>query len=667
MTGRAVRSFDVFDTCVARTRARPEEVIEAVVAGLVPRDAPDRLELIADVARRRLSAEVDARAALDADAVGIGQIYDQLGDLSDAGLDNARLLDAELAFERSESRPVRAGIERVGAARRTGARIVFISDMYLPEDLIRELLLAFGAAEPGDGLYVSGTLGVSKASGALFGRVLAGEGIDAGDLIHCGDDAWTDDAVPRRLGIGVEPLVLARPNRLEAEMSARSSSDRLTRARVTGLARAVRVAHSDDDRVRAAGTALIADVVAPLLTGFVAWVLETARADGVERLHFVSRDAQIMLAIARELAGPDAPECSYLYGSRHAWFLPGVERLDRDGLRFVLEPTWGLRTPRTLLAKLDLDAAELAGPLGAHGLEPDQVLDAEGIERFWALVDELRPTIEAGIAGARELAVEYLDQEGVTGPRPAALVDIGWNLSSQSALRQMLSAAGREEAVRGYYLGAGRWRKPISRSGPFRAYCREDHRSDHDYLPEAWLLRNSSLVEQVFTMADHGSCIGYRRAGDRVEPVLRDWNAAAGQQDYVRHLHATVVAFAREVAGTPLAGPDHAVLRHAALAAGRLAIEEPRREDAQALAWLPVGDDQNDSRVRPLAEPLGLSDLSRKVKVKLRRMPRDAFADSTWREGSVALSPAPYRTAFRAGKRLSGAPPLRRLVARIRG
>lgn len=61
-------------------------------------------------------------------------------------------------------RPIASTKRRIQLLRAAGERIVFASDMYLPQDAIQCMLLNAAIAAPGDPVYVSSELGVNKRS-----------------------------------------------------------------------------------------------------------------------------------------------------------------------------------------------------------------------------------------------------------------------------------------------------------------------------------------------------------------------------------------------------------------------------------------------------------------------------------------------------------------------
>jgi FMN phosphatase YigB (HAD superfamily) len=636
-------SFDVYDTLLVRAHARPVDVLRAAAERAVPGppERPGRAELVAELSRRRDEAERRALDRLGVDAVGLEAIYAELEGLRELGVDPARLRDAELEVEDEDVRPVRAGTDRVESARAAGRRVLFVSDMYLPAERIRTVLERLGVARPEEPLYVSGELGVDKRRGGLFDHVLREEGLRPDELVHTGDDPVTDDATPRSRGIAVEPLTSAKLDRFERAVVADLGVPRAVAARIAGATRAARATNAPEGGPGEQAASVAANVAGPLFASFVAWVLQTAREEGIERLYFVARDAQVMLRVGERLRRDGDPEMRYLYGSRQAWLLPAVERVDRASLRWILEPD--LAPPRALLAKLEIAADEVADELGSHGIEPDQRLHERSLDRFWAFLAAIEPLILDRAARARSLVEEYLEQEGLRGSGRWALVDVGWRLTAQAALRRILG----EEPL-GLYLGVSRERRPIAETGGYRAFLVEDDEPHAGHLNEGWLWRSTTLVEQVLAIADHGSCRGYRRDGERVVPVLRELRPDPRRAALCECFQTTIVQCAEELHRGGLLDEHVEHVRAAALLSGRALVFHPTRAEADALGWIPVTDDQNETRTTELAPPLTPADVIARGRGAIGRpVPRDFETESRWPEASVERGPAATRAALR--------------------
>ena len=147
----------------------------------------------------------------------------------------------ELDIERDQLLPNSAVAQQVARLRSAGARMIFASDTYFPETFVREQLSRYGLIEAGDALYVSNSTGVAKWTGALFKVILEREAIAPGDLLHYGDDAETDVAVPRRLGIKATLITDALINTWEDAVLWKRAGRRMPKSLLAGSMRAFRL------------------------------------------------------------------------------------------------------------------------------------------------------------------------------------------------------------------------------------------------------------------------------------------------------------------------------------------------------------------------------------------------------------------------------------------
>lgn len=162
-------SFDVFDTLVVRPFLKPADLFvlmeQEVQQVLGCRDLPDFSAL-------RHAAEVQARRVhAGREDITLTQIYEQLGCLT--GLDQERLAllcDMEIAYEQRYCFRRENAKRLWDAAIAAHKRVIVISDMYLPTETIASILAKNGY-EGYTGLFVSGDVGKTKASGHLFEHV----------------------------------------------------------------------------------------------------------------------------------------------------------------------------------------------------------------------------------------------------------------------------------------------------------------------------------------------------------------------------------------------------------------------------------------------------------------------------------------------------------------
>lgn len=486
----ATASFDLLDTLLVRPVADPHEIFR-----LVERDLAAPGWAVA-----RAEAERAARTLKPSREVDLDEIY-AAPPLNRWRADLPRFRAKELEWE-STMRLDPVAVARVLAARAEGARILYITDMYLPREFFLARLAPVWAA--GDTLLISHEAGDSK--GRTWWKSLA----DAHPRpwLHLGDNPHGDVAMPRRHGIRAELWTRSRPNPLEKHL-ARDNPDAPLVPGISRLARLSRPADAPD--IWDDG----ANVSGPFCHGFVRWILHDARERGIERVLFLSRDGQLPEKVARRLraADPTLPESVYLCGSRHAWYLALFDPA------LPAHRQWVNHIPRPTIAgmfeNLDLDPLDLEPVLLRLGHPRDTWDSPLTIPARHGVWDRLARDSEAAAYFARHrarrlaLALAYLRAQGVFDSPRLALVDIGWSGTMHQAFVQLLThAPGPHPHVRGYFFGLHQ-----NLTADRDCFHLRPGRWPH------WLSAFPSVIEMLVP-GDHGQTLGYQAADGAATPVF---------------------------------------------------------------------------------------------------------------------------------------------------
>jgi len=450
-----IASFDVFDTLLVRNVTRPEDVFLDIGSRLAHEGSelsPESWQTI------RIAAEEQARQQSRTREVQLKEIYQHIKEnLSWTSQQCTHAMDLEIKAERDAIHPVPGGLHAVSAARQQGLAIAFLTDMYLPQEVIQSILVEFGFFQEGDLLLVSSAQRCSKADGKLFHLLAAKQDVRLDQILHHGDNRHSDIAMPRSLGVRVQPMTAACPNRYETQLQGAPLSGAFF-SRLAGAARMARLLEPGHLNPQEACIHDVSSGVAgPILLGYLYWVLTQAERLGIQRLYFISREGQILRNIAAELvkALSLSVELRYLYGSRQAWFVrePNSQR---------------------------------------HGMPPS--VDGNTSSRTW------------------ELARDYLLQESLCDGTPWAMVDLGWKGRLQYALGNLLSE-NSQEPITGFYFALD---KNHLRRDHDRLFTYHTGRDPH--LLVSWLTYAALL--ELFTAADHGQVIGYQAKEHGIQPQL---------------------------------------------------------------------------------------------------------------------------------------------------
>lgn len=222
-------SFDVFDTALFRRCGEPHAIFDIVAQSCE----------VSDFVRRRIEAEQRARK-IHGKRTNLEHIYECLElplEKSDGTRDAMRMIlkEMELNAERSNLRAKPEILRLYRQAAEAGIRVAFISDMYLPSEFLRKILVTAGykglensgfadaadsvsgsvagsasasaksgsaSAEPGQPQFVivSCEEGEEKTDGGLFKTAIEKHGWTKNSL-HIGDSIRHDFLGARRAGI----------------------------------------------------------------------------------------------------------------------------------------------------------------------------------------------------------------------------------------------------------------------------------------------------------------------------------------------------------------------------------------------------------------------------------------------------------------------------------
>lgn len=639
-----IHSFDVFDTCITRRYARPADLFYRLGMQLADRHASTskRYDFAAAFVEARIHAEhIANRHPAFRESATIQEIYVHFQLPGLRNINPKELADAEIALELDCLYPVAAARRLINSARMAGRKVVFISDMYLPASILRPVLSEFDLLRDHDRLYVSCDARVTKASGKLFRHVLQQESIEPHQLLHIGDNPHGDVEVPRGLGIAVNQFTEATLNRHEAAISGRGR--RLSigpqQSLIAALSRETRLQLSEPEMTSPALDRILYGTIAPFLIAYVAWVLNQARSKGIRRLYFVARDGEIMREIAMRLARPDDKiELRYLYGSRKAW-IPASLTTDSDAWSRALTPQGQINSMDNILRRAGLsatDRGDICRLLELGSRDTGRNLNALECAEFIQSIksnQRAHELLTAASSRERELVLRYLEQEGLCDPVPWALVDTGWALNCQAALKRILSPRlGAGFQPMGYYIALTRNRLSEVEAGTAVSFVPN---------PELVFCRRRTLVEHCLTPALHTSTQGYQSMDNLVKPVLGNEVRGEFEMAYVRRLHEICTREAELVGRNPV------LLEQLSLAASQTVelvekfILDPSKEDAQAMQSFSANADffHETGSVQPFCRPFRFRDLLQIIRMTLSEKSRLKRQPFIWLEGCCALSP----------------------------
>lgn len=545
-------TFDVFDTLIDR----PVET---------PADAYKFLETMAlqlsnglteDFYKVRLMAEVETRANSSAGEITLDEIYQAIAahyQLDDALTDRIKQAEIELEIGLIQTRP--AGKRLWDTAMRSGKPVSIISDMYLPAWVIGKMLEKAGYTGY-QKLYVSSEYGVRKKEGGLFDVVLAELDLSPEKIIHIGDNAAADIAMPKARGMLSFRLLRAldrmRGNPYYKEIfHPRRGAGEKPRSIIAGLIAAKLFdmpagAGAEETMFMGSPYNLGYAAIGPMLVGYMQWLTRQAQKEGLGRLYFLSREGWVLKQVydALNKDNPQAVPSHYLYSSRRAVRVASI-RNQNDILNVASQPysdgvTVGqLLSYRFGLSAEHIDPAILSRFGYQHCDEKLGITSADKV-RFSRLCQGLHAGILAQATRERSAYLRYLTEAGLMDEQKAGIVDIGWKANMQGSLGALLG-----KPLHGYYYatlqGAESW---LAKGQHLSAYAGDfvtlENRSS--------AVNNRHLVEFLTCHIERSLVsMSVDPAGNLVR-TYRDEPNHAMRAKLIDEVHNGAICFARDVA-----------------------------------------------------------------------------------------------------------------------
>lgn len=506
-------SFDVFDTLIKRSVAKPTDLF-ALMENHLTNTQP---KIPAGFARERVRAEKDAYEDSQ-HPVSLEEIYSKLRQVYGEYTDE--LMGLEIQMELMGCRPNQQYVNLFHQCTASGKTVVLISDMYLPSQVITQMLNKCGIRGY-KSLFVSCECGARKRDGSLFRFVLKELCIRPGELVHIGDNLRGDFLVPRLMGI---KTILVGNDQRHICKSPQSFQ------REAELAyRTMRACMRNSSQGMTQYEKMGCEFFGPQLYGFTQWLADRLRQDEIKDVYFLARDGYMLKRAFDELH-IEGIRTNYMYCSRRAFQVP-LLWLDSD-IETVKDMFSFRRTMtiRRFFLQLGLDPDAYRPEIEECGIDLDRIYD---IKEFIRIVEELYGSIRADvIQNAKEeyeALMTYL--RSLDFQEKIAVVDIGFHGTIQYCLERLLKKELSEIQVKGYYLNASK--KYVNKYGiAVEGYVYRDQ--PYDLLFEAQFLSQDGSLKR-FKLED-GKSVSILEAPEYTEngqglldevPIIREYQTGA--------------------------------------------------------------------------------------------------------------------------------------------
>lgn len=500
-------SFDIFDTLITRKVATPKGIF--VLMKDIINQSPQFADLPNDVKTNFFNYRTNSEFYLR-------QINNQWNDGKDISLDmiynhiqhtyfltneqTQAIKELEIQLELDNIIPIKENIEKLKVLLEKGKRVVLISDMYLPEYIIKEMLLKCDPVLCQVKLYLSSTLGFMKTKQALFHYVKEQENVEFREWTHMGDNKFADFFCARKLGIKAVLYPYVKFKEYEKSLLVANSQNSFVQISL-GCAKNIRLNKFPNDEKAQLGASL----AGPILFPYIYWLLDQAQKRGIERLYFIARDGYVMKLIADLIIKENnlPIKTKYIYGSRKAWRISALNLDDDELYREFIQFT--MYEPKKIPQAFGLTKEEFLSILpkklrNYSTSKPDKRL----AEYLYNNKDVLKFAIEKNKA-QKECVINYLKNTIDCTDDKFAFVDLDGSGLTQNCLARLMNNF-YDKNIKSFYYAVT------------PACCRSLNLEKYYY----YTLKRGNMgnMLELLTRAPHGQTLKYADKNEDYKPIL---------------------------------------------------------------------------------------------------------------------------------------------------
>lgn len=537
-----VISFDIFDTVIKRDCCDGKQLFDMMQKNLTVVNSNFK-----NFATNRVEAERKAREKSRREEITFEEIYEEFQSLYSAS-EIMLLQENEIKYEKALCKLNKHLSEVYKYCIKNNKRVIFISDMYLPLSVIKELLDMAGI-KVYEKIYLSSEIFKTKRTGTLYDHVIKDLKISPKDIVHIGDDLKRDVLMSRRSGIASIKIrhsayfnMMYNPNKIIGKKYVGdycALSSFIDNHFERGLM-------SDDHYFYRAGY----EMEGPLLVGFSKWLNNELNIRGIEKVFFLSRDGQIMQKAYTFLYGNNIVS-KYMYASRRSLIVPTLWMCNtfEEVVNSMFFPRIG--TISAFLKKLGLNEEIYSETIQKYGFDISKYYiysELFNSKTFRSFYDEIKREIYDNSKSEYDILVDYLKKIEFSGK--IAIVDIGWHGNMQKALVKICNQNNIPVEIYGFYLGLNPNVCDLV-DGQINASGFLFQKGNNENYFE--LQRNfSSIMEMMFT-ANHGSVRKFTEDENNIVPMLEPFEYSDSLSDLkdIQEIQRGALKFIQDVLTEP--------------------------------------------------------------------------------------------------------------------
>ena len=325
-------SFDIFDTLLIRPYVKPTDLFLHI----------EKLYKIKGFHKNRIEAEKLARGKyIDCEEITLNQIYEEIDDRYKGFKEIEIELEERILTIHKENKKI------YDYALSIGKKIIIVSDMYLPKNVIEKILIKNNYTNYYK-LYLSSDLMLTKASGNLYKYVIDDLNAEPSSIMHIGDNEHADFNNARLYGIDsvfVEKIIDAfLENNIRAKKLLNENKNNIAVSIMLGLSAFSSFNKNDKNKNKDNNYWHNIGFIygGPAVFAYMNWLKKQIIKDNINEVLFVARDGYSLKKVF-DIIKPESVKTHYIYAPRIIYYLITLDfsmikyfHLD-DAIKSVLE------------------------------------------------------------------------------------------------------------------------------------------------------------------------------------------------------------------------------------------------------------------------------------------------------------------------------------------
>lgn len=512
-----VVTFDIFDTLLCRTVLRPTDVFQ-----LMDEKAGEKSYLFSE---ERVRAEQE----LGIINYNLDEIYHQMMENNgESEKEIRRLKQLEIETETGVLRKRKVMYNLLEYAHRQGKKVYLLSDMYLPGEIIREILCKKGI-EHYDGLYVSTDYRISKEEG-LFETIKREKKVKISEWLHIGDNPVSDIDTAAKLGIKTY-RIYGTVEMLEESIYAQIVEENHSIEENMVIAYfAAEAFNSPFGNFDQNGKLIVDDeellarlIIAPVIMKYLSWLIQKLIQNRHDVIFFPSRDGYVLKQIYDEVRGNysewQLPPSIYFYTSRRAALTAAAESME-DVYSIVGLPGFGNVSER-IKERFDID---MGNNLDIHTISGKE----------WE-------TLLACCKKERISYVRYLEEKGFYSYRNMALCDFVAAGTVQEALERITN-----RGIKGYFF----LRRQVDSKYTEHLNCESLYPMTGDFQEGFHIYRYYYFLENILSSYEPS----LKKVDKDGRPEFYEECRSDETKEELKRIHGAIIAYCRDMFGLYFGG-----------------------------------------------------------------------------------------------------------------